>query len=209
MGNDTKSCLIIEASARIFPRLGYHKTTVEDILKEAGVARSTFYVYFTNKQALFIHVVKGLMVEILGNLETGIDAIIEKFDEGAPAGVEKAEIEDALVELMAGVFRYIDANKGMTRVFLHELVGIDKEMTSLFHGFQESVTDEFEKLMRFGVNAKLLREVNQRRAADIIVGGLIHLARNFSADIGDDNIDEVSREFVEIYLRGLYHQAAA
>ena len=209
MGNDTKSNLIVEASARVFPKLGYHNATVEDILREANVARSTFYVYFPNKRELFTCVVEGIMKDILLNLERGVSSIIERFDPSLAPAAGRAEVEQALVDLMAGVYHYMDENGGMTRVFLHELVGIDDEMTGFFHGFQEGVTDQFERLIRFGVERNLLREVNQRRAADFIVGGLIHLARKMSARIGEFEIEQVCREFVEMHLRGLYRLEAA
>jgi AcrR family transcriptional regulator len=41
---------IIAAAAKVFARLGFAATRVEDILEAAGVARRTFYKYFTSKE---------------------------------------------------------------------------------------------------------------------------------------------------------------
>lgn len=49
----TKSDAIIEAADRLFTRFGYRRTSMDDIAREAGVAKGTLYLYFTNKEALF------------------------------------------------------------------------------------------------------------------------------------------------------------
>lgn len=50
---DEKRKLIFKTAAMIFVRHGYHKTTVKDIVEEAGVSVGTFYLYFKNKEDIF------------------------------------------------------------------------------------------------------------------------------------------------------------
>ncbi len=203
MGTDSKSGVIIKAGARVFPSLGYHKTTVEDIIREAGVARSTFYVYFSSKREIFAHLVTELMSGMTSMTTAGIDDLVTRL--GSPEGSRPsdAEIMRALVVFLADVFRYIEANRGMIWTFFNDLVVIDDEMTQLFRDFQANLTGEFQRLIRAGVEIGFLREVNQRRAADFIVAGLIHLARSISAGSGDYDIDEMSREIVDMQINGL------
>ena len=201
LGTDSKSDLIIDASTRVFPRLGYHKATVEDILQEANVARSTFYVYFSSKRDIFDNIMGGIMEGMLATIESGVDLIVATY--GGPGRPGDAELVQSLVELLDQVFDYIDKNRGMTRIFLNDLVGIDEEMTRLFHEFQDKLTCDFERLIRFGLDIGFLRQVDQRRAAEFIVGGLIHVARNISSGIVTDDLDDVSREIVDMQLNGL------
>jgi AcrR family transcriptional regulator len=203
MGTDSKSDLIIEASTRVFPRLGYHNATVEDIIQEASVARSTFYAYFPNKREIFAHIVTGITARILEMIESGVDAVMARFSGPAGSRPPDSELVQALVDLMAEVFRFIEVNRGMTKIFFNDLVGIDDEMTQVFLDFLDRFTGDFERLMRFGVDIEFLRNVNERRAAEFIVGGLIHTARNISAGIGDYDCDEISREIVDMQLNGL------
>jgi AcrR family transcriptional regulator len=208
MGTDNKSDLIMEASARVFPRLGYHNATVEDILKEANIARSTFYVYFPNKRELFINLVTAITTNILETIEGGVSAITDRF--GVPEDVRPpdSELVVALVELMGQVFAFIAANRGMTRMFFNDLVGIDEDMTRIFYDFQDRFTGDFERLMAFGADIKFLRKVNNRRAAEFIVGGLIHMARDISAGKGEYDVDEISRGIVDMQLNGLLLEPA-
>ena len=47
---------IIAAATECFARYGVKKTTIDDISKEAGVSRPTFYRFFKNKQALLLNI---------------------------------------------------------------------------------------------------------------------------------------------------------
>jgi AcrR family transcriptional regulator len=44
---------ISAAALRVFARRGLHKTTLDDVAKEAGVSKGTIYRYFKNKEDLF------------------------------------------------------------------------------------------------------------------------------------------------------------
>jgi TetR/AcrR family transcriptional repressor of uid operon len=43
---------ILDAAERCFARAGFHRTTMHDICKEAGVSPGALYVYFDSKEAL-------------------------------------------------------------------------------------------------------------------------------------------------------------
>lgn len=44
---------LVEAARRVFERVGYFDATVDDIVKEAGIARGSFYTYFPSKREVF------------------------------------------------------------------------------------------------------------------------------------------------------------
>lgn len=50
---------------RKFAEAGYHATTVADVVKEAGVAQGTLYLYFPSKQALFEAVMARVSEEFI------------------------------------------------------------------------------------------------------------------------------------------------
>jgi TetR/AcrR family fatty acid metabolism transcriptional regulator len=45
---------ILEAAVRVFARTGFHKCTVAQVAKEAGVADGTIYLYFENKDDILV-----------------------------------------------------------------------------------------------------------------------------------------------------------
>lgn len=46
---------IVTAAAALFARQGYRKTTIDEIVGEAGISKGLFYHYFSNKQELYIY----------------------------------------------------------------------------------------------------------------------------------------------------------
>jgi AcrR family transcriptional regulator len=46
---------IVEAASRLFVHYGYRKTSVDDVAREAGVAKGTVYLYYTTKAELLAH----------------------------------------------------------------------------------------------------------------------------------------------------------
>jgi AcrR family transcriptional regulator len=59
-GGDSYGALIT-AARRLVGSMGYHHVTVDDVRKEAGVSRATFYFYFKNKRHLFIQMARSVM----------------------------------------------------------------------------------------------------------------------------------------------------
>lgn len=45
---------ILRAAVRCFARKGYYATTVEDLVAETGLSRGALYLYFPNKEALYL-----------------------------------------------------------------------------------------------------------------------------------------------------------
>ena len=69
-----------------FPRNGYAMTTLDQIAERAGVTKGTIYVYFENKEHLFISMVRELM-------KVTLDTVQEMFErhEGSTADLLRAQ----------------------------------------------------------------------------------------------------------------------
>ena len=60
---------IIAAAQQVFLAHGIDKTKVSDIVKLAGIAQGTFYLYFPTKAAVMPEIAKQVIVEILAYLQ--------------------------------------------------------------------------------------------------------------------------------------------
>lgn len=54
---------ILETAERLFLTKGYTKTTVNDILKEIGIAKGTFYYYFKSKEEVMDEIIMRIIKE--------------------------------------------------------------------------------------------------------------------------------------------------
>ncbi len=52
---------IVEAGYHLFAQNGYSATSVDEIMKEAGFSKATFYLYFKSKEMLFLHIMNEQM----------------------------------------------------------------------------------------------------------------------------------------------------
>jgi AcrR family transcriptional regulator len=62
--------LILDATDRLMARYGFRKTTVEDVAREAAVARRTIYTYFASKEELGLASIARVVESAIDRIET-------------------------------------------------------------------------------------------------------------------------------------------
>lgn len=90
---DAKREAILGAALELFGRYGYRRTSIDDIAREAGVAKGTVYLYVENKEALFRTLSQSLLDGVLASARAAA---------GARTGV--AERLVAILEAKFGYF---------------------------------------------------------------------------------------------------------
>jgi AcrR family transcriptional regulator len=85
---------ILDAAARCFVRNGFHQTSMQDVIKEAGLSVGAFYRYFKSKNEL----ITAIAGERIGEVETTLDGLLA-LDPLPP-----------LPEMIERVLEIVDAN---------------------------------------------------------------------------------------------------
>ncbi len=70
---DIRRAEIVLAAKELFEKEGYTSTTIEDIIRKAGIAKGTFYYYFKSKK----EILSALVENIGGEMERLFNSIIE------------------------------------------------------------------------------------------------------------------------------------
>ena len=60
---------ILDATERLLGRFGYQKTTMDDVAREAGVAKRTIYMHFTGKEELALSSIDRIVERLMERLE--------------------------------------------------------------------------------------------------------------------------------------------
>lgn len=60
---------VLDAGLRMFASNGFAATKLDDVAKEAGVAKGTIYLHFRDKQDLFEQIVREAVSPVIGRLE--------------------------------------------------------------------------------------------------------------------------------------------
>lgn len=97
---------LLDAAARRFIAVGITRTTMEDIVREAGAGKATLYRYFANKDAV---------VDALVERERGR---FEHLLRGAAAGPPTAA--EGLVEAFAAGMRFLQTHPMLTKSLAEE-----------------------------------------------------------------------------------------
>jgi len=63
---------ILDAAQSLFLRYGVKRTALDDVVREAGIAKGTLYLYFNSKDALFAAIAERLCAETLRKAEEAI-----------------------------------------------------------------------------------------------------------------------------------------
>lgn len=119
---------ILAAAMKVFPKRGFASTRVEDILEEAGIARRTFYRYFTSKEDVLAAV-----------YELSTSVLLQALDDASAA-------TDPLAGLRSCVELYIAfhvENAGLLRVLVQESVRSDSPLAALRRGFRTRLVKVF------------------------------------------------------------------
>jgi AcrR family transcriptional regulator len=96
---------MLHTARRLFARQGLKKTSLEDITGSVGLAKSTFYLFFASKEALFLEV----LAEDGPTVEAKMQA---ELDNGVNA-------RDGIARLLRAVVRELETNALTRRMLTH------------------------------------------------------------------------------------------
>ncbi|MGI9590870.1 MAG: TetR/AcrR family transcriptional regulator [Myxococcota bacterium] len=152
---DFRTEQILEAARRVIGKTGYAEASMERIAEEAGVARSTVYVYFQSKEEI-LHRCFAL----------GRRQLAERIDE-ALAGAAGSEAR--LVAVVASVLAHVDGS----RPFFWAVNSLTEAGAAAeLAGLAQDVRDRLAALLREGVEAGDL-PVHDVRRSNAVLGVMI------------------------------------
>lgn len=71
---------ILEAAEELFGKKGYERTGIVEICQRAGVAQGTFYIYFNDKKAAFVELVKELSHSLRREIAEAVKGISDRLE---------------------------------------------------------------------------------------------------------------------------------
>lgn len=162
VAKERKRRRIATAATGLFLRLGYRKTSIEDVARAAGVAKGTVYLYFASKAELLLH------------------AIVTEKAPFAARFLDLLEDPDPHLRLWRYIFETARALPQMPLTTHLAETGNDFEIAlaelapDLAGAVTEQRVDTLERLVRPFVpmdERNALREISERAA---ILAGLLH-----------------------------------
>ena len=150
---------LLRAARKVFRAKGYDGASISEIVREAGVAQGTFYLYFPSKRDAAVSLRDGLM-------ETMAQA-------GATAVKSHTSFEDRLQSLIAAGFKVARRNADLFRL---AFIGADETHPEMHSESKEhaSCLTAITDLFRDAVDAREMEAMDPEIAARLAIGLLQH-----------------------------------
>lgn len=104
-----KRSSLFDHAYKLFTDKGFNKTTISDIVKESGLAKGTFYLYFKDKYDLRDQLVAKLSSQLLREAQTAVEKEIEQ--QGAQSNAQSVTIEQYLFAFVDHILHHLQQNK--------------------------------------------------------------------------------------------------
>ena len=198
MQNETKAGRrrqILYSAKRVFSEKGFHNASVSDIIDQVGIARGTFYLYFTNKRDIFDNLLDNLLEEL--------DKRIKPVDltEGSPEPLD--QIKDNIRRVLELVIKEPE----LIEILLHHSAGLDQRSAEAVRTFYDRVLRLIERSLEHGIRMGLVRPCNIHIVASCILGTVKEVADWLTArDEEPPPIDVLVEEIVRYGLSGIFAQ---
>ncbi|HSD27691.1 MAG TPA: TetR/AcrR family transcriptional regulator [Vicinamibacteria bacterium] len=170
---DVQRRRIVEAAFRAFERSPYERTTVADIVGEAGMSSRSFYAHFASKDDLAAQIVEEYGAELLGQ----VAEILSETPDDVPAHVDRAL--GAWLEILPAAAIDLERLGGdagrrvgeMRRRIVQELVDLTLAYMVRLHGLglvpRPPVRAEVELLLT-GIEGMSLRYYSEGRRDELL-----------------------------------------
>lgn len=154
---------VLRAAEKLFAKRGFYPTTIDDIAKEAKLAKGTIYLYFDSKEDLFFSAI-----------ERKLDALLSKIEKG--------------VKEPGSAWQRINTTIGIHLKFLEE----NRDFFKIMQSFSEQLKEKLEKelkrrvvekqsqyikilsrLIQEAIDKREIKPLDARKLA-IILMGIVH-----------------------------------
>ncbi|MGP4106380.1 TetR family transcriptional regulator [Virgibacillus sp. L01] len=168
---DNKKESIIQSAIEVFREKGVENTKVSDIVKGAGIAQGTFYLYFSSKLSVMLSIAEVLTEKILTKINDNVQ-------DDSPF-TEKLEVAIDIVFDVTNEYRDLFA---LTYAGLASTEYL-QEWETIYEPYYEWLSKQLQKAQADGV---VRESLHPQRTAEILIG-LIEAAAEQSYMYGNED----------------------
>ena len=157
---DLRRQRLVEHAKAEFAHKGFHETNISEIVRQAGVARSTFYQYFDSK----LHLFQSIFDSFLQDLHDAVQPI--SLAPGASAPL--VQIQDNLTRVLDLVLDERD----LTYIFLNHSGALDQKVAGRVSEFYAQAAGMIQRSLNLGIAMNLVRPCDTRLTSFSIIGAV-------------------------------------
>ena len=183
---------IAQAAKAVFAERGYTRATLEDIAQRAGMSKATIYIYYKNKDDLFLQVVEELV-----NATTAATA--------QAAAMPKNPLE-TLTDIVRDKMTFYEQERDFFRIYLNEKHGLemapkDPHKRALRDMYLQEV-EVLDRVLHEGMDAGVLRRMDSRRLAFFLREMISTVLVQRIQGKAKTSVDEDVEQLLDLFLHG-------
>ena len=187
---------LVYSAKQAFAEKGYHEASVSQIVRQAGVARSTFYQYFDSK----LHLFQSILDSFLQDLHESIQPI--SLAPGAPTPM--AQLQDNLTRVLELVL----GEKELTRILLHHPGALDRALVGRLEEFYAEAAGMIQRSLNLGISMNLIRQCDTRVTSFSIIGAVKEVVfRLTTSGEPQPSVKELARQLLDFAMSGILVQS--
>jgi len=181
---------MLESAKYVFAKYGYKKTTMNDIAKAVGIAKSSLYYYFSSKDEIFTCVVENELI---------------KAKDLCLMNASKAE--DCIGKLKAYVFatqgRISDLAEEFGNTIISEFFEFIPHIKNVVRKHMEDHVNTISQIIEKGVKQGIFFTDNPKMSAEAIIIAFIPFAERSPLQSLLDVDNNVTNDLFRILVNGL------
>jgi TetR/AcrR family transcriptional regulator len=183
---------IAQAAKAVFAERGYQGATLEEIAQRAGMSKATIYIYYKNKDDLFLQVVEELV-----NMAMAITA--------EEAATSKPPIEK-LYAMVRNKMAFYERERDFFRIYLNEKHGLeiapkDPHKQALREMYLQGI-HTLAKVIQEGMDVGVVRPMDSRRLAFFLQEMMSTLQVHRFQGKAKTTVEEDVEQLLELFLNG-------
>lgn len=186
---------LMQAGMTLFSQKGYHNTKVSDVVREAGVAQGTFYLYFDSKADLFA----ALLEEFISLITEAVSAIAVDMDSIRTPVQFAARIRRA-VEAILTVYR---DNAALARIFIREGSSLDEKSTDRWKNTIDRLAELGAAVMDEGIERGFIPPQNTKVVPYCVLGMYERAAYRWLVEDQSMEVDELAEALTRYEMLGI------
>ncbi|MCP4129508.1 MAG: TetR/AcrR family transcriptional regulator [bacterium] len=184
---------IMEIASELFSVKGYNATSLDDILKAAGIAKGTFYLHFEGKFDLLDKIIDEKLEMFYG--------YVKVLDISAPGPID--EIRQLYLTVAATITQMEDFKK-FSRLLLREYMGVDQSILNKVNAFFETVVSMTEEyLSKAQEEGRVKPELDTEIVAYSVVGAVKELFFRWAIMDQEIDIENTVNNTLDLFLHGM------
>jgi AcrR family transcriptional regulator len=189
---------IIFAARRVFAEKGYSQTRIQDLLRAAGVSPGAFYNYFSNKEELFLEIVREAGDQFRKTIRSVRNSRIK-------IGTQE-ELYSALTESIRYFFEFVKRNRAGVRILFREQQNANPRIRETLNEIVFEIQQDLKRDVQRGIDMGLIAISDPEIAAWGIISAVSGVGLNY---LGHPKIEQerLVKALSELFLLGLFKRA--